>query len=257
MLQAKNSCKTHSFLLSQEYPGIHHCRTELTALSSITKNNTVTFPLSLFLPKCHLLTARARVTLPQHCRRWGLRELLVLPLLHIKQTRKQTFVLLALGLSAQGRSAEHPPSTPSASNVTARSSCTRQGLEAPLSSPEVRHTELSSGTGAGIGAVMGFMAVAFLCVPSEDTCQEPAAHTSTSQLYTGSPAFPRWLPPRLGHGRALLCALQGVVPPLPTCSKWTCCLRDCTEIQLRAKLQAGLRKSKWNKTRICDTISPR
>lgn len=45
----------HSFSLSQEYPGIHDFRMELTALSYITKINQLTFLVFFSLPKCYLL----------------------------------------------------------------------------------------------------------------------------------------------------------------------------------------------------------
>lgn len=55
----------HSFALSQEYPGIHDFRMELTALSYITKNNKLTFLFFFSLPKCYLLVTRRHASCSQ------------------------------------------------------------------------------------------------------------------------------------------------------------------------------------------------
>lgn len=57
----------HSFALSQDYPGIHDFRMELTALSYITKNNELTFLFFFSLPQM-LFTGRKKthVMFTQH-----------------------------------------------------------------------------------------------------------------------------------------------------------------------------------------------
>lgn len=70
--EKKKPCRMHSFALSQEYPGIHDFKMELTALSYITKNNKPTFLFVFSFPKCYLLVARSHMSCSHRAPgRWG------------------------------------------------------------------------------------------------------------------------------------------------------------------------------------------
>lgn len=109
-------------------------------------------------------------------------------------------------------SAEHPPSTPSASNVTACTSYSRQSLEALLSSLEVQHTELSSAL--GLVTLRDSWPQPFYLCPQKTRAK--THHTPAHPSCTwGARRSPAGCPPAWGTSGLCSVLCRVLFPPLP------------------------------------------